>query len=73
VVERRKMIIFTEHKDTLDYLVKKIAGVVGNPEFRDRDPRRVRRDGRPLDAQERFPAGARSRASSWPPMPPAKA
>ncbi len=28
---RRKMIIFTEHKDTLDYLKKKIAGVMGNP------------------------------------------
>jgi superfamily II DNA/RNA helicase len=25
------MIIFTEHKDTLDYLVKKIAGVLGDP------------------------------------------
>ncbi len=28
---RRKMIIFTEHKDTLDYLRKKIASVLGNP------------------------------------------
>ena len=28
---RRKMIIFTEHKDTLDYLKKKITGVIGNP------------------------------------------
>lgn len=28
---RRKMIIFTEHKDTLDYLKKKITGVLGNP------------------------------------------
>ncbi len=28
---RRKMIIFTEHKDTLDYLRKKITGVLGNP------------------------------------------
>ena len=28
---RRKMIIFTEHKDTLDYLRKKIAGVLGKP------------------------------------------
>jgi len=28
---RRKMIIFTEHKDTLDYLRKKIAAVLGNP------------------------------------------
>ena len=28
---RRKMIIFTEHKDTLDYLKRKITGVLGNP------------------------------------------
>ena len=27
---RRKMIIFTEHKDTLDYLRKKIVGVLGS-------------------------------------------
>jgi superfamily II DNA or RNA helicase len=27
---RRKLIIFTEHKDTLDYLRKKITGVIGN-------------------------------------------
>ncbi len=29
--KRRKMLIFTEHKDTLDYLRKKISGVLGNP------------------------------------------
>ncbi len=28
----RKLIIFTEHKDTLNYLHAKIAGVLGNPE-----------------------------------------
>ena len=28
---RRKLIIFTEHKDTLNYLQNKIAGVLGNP------------------------------------------
>lgn len=28
---RRKMIIFTEHKDTLDYLRKKVSAVLGNP------------------------------------------
>ena len=28
----RKLIIFTEHKDTLNYLYDKIAGVLGNPE-----------------------------------------
>jgi SNF2 family DNA or RNA helicase len=28
--KRRKMLIFTEHKDTLDYLRKKITGVLGN-------------------------------------------
>jgi ERCC4-related helicase len=29
---RRKLIIFTEHKDTLHYLAQKIAGVIGKPE-----------------------------------------
>ncbi|MDP3151461.1 MAG: helicase-related protein [Archangium sp.] len=29
--KRRKMIIFTEHKDTLDYLRKRISAVLGNP------------------------------------------
>lgn len=29
--KRRKMLIFTEHKDTLDYLRKRITDVVGNP------------------------------------------
>jgi superfamily II DNA or RNA helicase len=29
---RRKLIIFTEHRDTLNYLHGKISGVIGNPE-----------------------------------------
>jgi superfamily II DNA or RNA helicase len=29
---RRKLIIFTEHRDTLDYLQKKITGLLGKPE-----------------------------------------
>lgn len=29
---RRKIIVFTEHRDTLNYLEKKIADVLGNPE-----------------------------------------
>lgn len=29
---RRKLIIFTEHKDTLNYLVQRISGMMGNPE-----------------------------------------
>jgi superfamily II DNA or RNA helicase len=29
---RRKLIIFTEHKDTLNYLVGRIGGMLGNPE-----------------------------------------
>ncbi len=28
---RRKLIIFTEHKDTLNYLVERITGLLGNP------------------------------------------
>jgi superfamily II DNA or RNA helicase len=50
---RRKMIIFTEHKDTLDYLRKKIAGVLGNPagviEIHGGTARKDR-----LEAQEQF-------------------
>ncbi|MFE8070146.1 helicase-related protein [Marinobacteraceae bacterium S3BR75-40.1] len=29
---RRKLIIFTEHKDTLNYLVQRITGMLGNPD-----------------------------------------
>jgi superfamily II DNA or RNA helicase len=29
---QRKMIVFTEHRDTLNYLEQKISGVLGNPE-----------------------------------------
>ena len=29
---RRKLIIFTEHKDTLNYLVHRITGMLGNPD-----------------------------------------
>jgi superfamily II DNA or RNA helicase len=29
---QRKMIVFTEHKDTLNYLERRIGGVLGNPE-----------------------------------------
>ncbi|WP_250846939.1 helicase-related protein [Aquisphaera insulae] len=29
---QRKLILFSEHRDTLNYLQKKIAGVLGNPE-----------------------------------------
>jgi hypothetical protein len=29
---RRKLIIFTEHKDTLKYLVSRISGLLGNPD-----------------------------------------
>ncbi len=29
---RRKLIIFTEHKDTLNYLVSRIGGMLGNPQ-----------------------------------------
>ena len=29
---QRKLIIFSEHRDTLNYLHQKIAGVLGNPD-----------------------------------------
>lgn len=50
---RRKMIIFTEHKDTLDYLKKKIAGVLGNPGAVIEMHGGTRREDR-LTAQEQF-------------------
>jgi SNF2 family DNA or RNA helicase len=50
---RRKMIIFTEHKDTLDYLVKKITGVLGNPAAVIEIHGGTRREDR-LNAQEQF-------------------
>lgn len=50
---RRKMIIFTEHKDTLDYLCKKITGVLGNPAAVIEMHGGTRRQHR-LEAQEQF-------------------
>jgi SNF2 family DNA or RNA helicase len=50
---RRKMIIFTEHKDTLDYLKKKISGVLGNPTAVIEMHGKTRREER-LKAQEEF-------------------
>lgn len=50
---RRKLIVFTEHKDTLDYLRKKIAGVLGDPEAVIEIHGGTRREDRIL-AQEQF-------------------
>jgi SNF2 family DNA or RNA helicase len=50
---RRKMLIFTEHKDTLDYLRKKIANVLGNPAAVIEIHGGTRREDR-LRAQEEF-------------------
>ncbi len=50
---RRKMIIFTEHKDTLDYLRKKIATVLGSPDAVVEIHGGTRREDR-LIAQEQF-------------------
>jgi SNF2 family DNA or RNA helicase len=50
---RRKMIIFTEHKDTLDYLRKKIVGVLGSEEAVIEMHGGTRREDR-LSAQEQF-------------------
>lgn len=52
--KRRKMIIFTEHKDTLDYLRKNIsAKILGNPAAVIEIHGGTRREAR-LDAQEKF-------------------
>jgi superfamily II DNA or RNA helicase len=50
---RRKMIIFTEHKDTLTYLRKQISGVIGNPNAVIEIHGGTRREDR-LRAQEEF-------------------
>ncbi|MET0102631.1 MAG: C-terminal helicase domain-containing protein [Sedimenticola sp.] len=50
---RRKMIIFTEHKDTLNYLVGRIGGMLGNPEAAITIHGGVNRDDR-RKAQEEF-------------------
>ncbi len=51
--KRRKMIIFTEHKDTLDYLKKKIATVLGDPNAVIEIHGGTRREDR-IKAQEQF-------------------
>ena len=42
VAERRKLIIFTEHRDTLNYLQRRITAHLGHPETKSLGP-----DGRP--------------------------
>ncbi|MCG8556385.1 MAG: DEAD/DEAH box helicase, partial [Proteobacteria bacterium] len=49
----RKLIVFTEHKDTLDYLNQRVAGVIGNPEAVVTIHGGTRREDR-LEVQERF-------------------
>jgi superfamily II DNA or RNA helicase len=51
--KRRKMIIFTEHKDTLDYLRKRIATVLGDPNAVIEIHGGTRREDR-IKAQEQF-------------------
>ncbi|MBL0198522.1 MAG: DEAD/DEAH box helicase family protein, partial [Myxococcales bacterium] len=50
---RRKMIVFTEHRDTLDYLMREIAGVLGDPEAVVEIHGGTRRAER-LEAQDKF-------------------
>ncbi|TGD72169.1 DUF3883 domain-containing protein [Mangrovimicrobium sediminis] len=50
---RRKLIIFTEHKDTLNYLVGRIGGMLGNPDAVITIHGGVNRDNR-RKAQEEF-------------------
>ena len=51
--KRRKMLIFTEHKDTLDYLKRRIIGVLGNPNAVIEIHGGTRREDR-IKAQEEF-------------------
>ena len=50
---RRKLIVFTEHRDTLNYLVSRIGGMLGNPEAVTTIHGGVTRDNR-RKAQEEF-------------------
>jgi superfamily II DNA or RNA helicase len=50
---RRKMIVFTEHRDTLEYLMKEVAGVLGDPEAVVEIHGGTRRADR-LEAQDKF-------------------
>ncbi len=70
--ERRKLIIFTEHRDTLDYLARRIGSLLGRPEAVAGDPRRRAPRRAPADHRGVHQEPGRARSCS-PPTPPARA
>ena len=68
----RKIIIFTEHRDTLDYLAERIRGLLGRPEAVVDHPRRGPARGTPQGHGAVHPG--RRTAGCWsPPTPRARA
>jgi hypothetical protein len=65
---RRKMVIFTEHRDTLNYLTERLRALLGAPEALVTVHGGMGREER-TKAQEAF----RTFSFCWPPTPPAKA
>jgi Lhr-like helicase len=68
---QRKLIIFTEHRDTLNYLAVKIRGLIGSEEAVVMIHGGVKREER-RKVQELF-RNDPTCACSWPPTRPAKA
>ena len=68
---RRKIVIFTEHRDTLDYLTERLRTLIGKPEAVVTIQGGMNRETRKA-TEHAFKNDPRSRSSS-PPMPPAKA
>ncbi len=70
--KRRKLIVFTEHRDTLNYLADRIRTLLGQPEAVVDDPRRYAPRGAPRGAGGVSRRTPTSRSSSRP-TPPARA
>ena len=74
----RKLIIFTEHRDTLDYLARRIGSLLGRPRGGRRDPRRrapqrASPDHRGVHQQPGLPDPAGHRRRRRGPQPPGRA
>ena len=58
---RRKLIVFTEHRDTLNYLKARIADVLGNPDPRRRQSRRAAQAARDVPTRQGCAGAGRHR------------
>jgi len=68
---RRKLVIFTEHRDTLNYLTEKNPRLLGRPEARGQHPRK-RGPRRPQEGTKPPLRRTKRLKSSLPQTPPAK-